>query len=142
VAARKNSRGSGPLPRSPPAVRLSNQGSDDSTDSQKSRANNDAIREETYPTRNHPLLIDAEGKQGSWRRHRYCCCDKAESVEHCFLRLGIAPVGSLGCDPALLTAERSAKLPGPPSRTLKLGKPGWRPRSASAVCSATSLSPT
>ena len=29
-------------------------------------------------------------------------------------------------------AERSAKLPGPPARTLKLGKPGWRPRSASA----------
>src|SRR5215475_4366496 len=26
-----------------------------------------------------------------------------------------------------------AKLPGPPARTLKLGKPGWRPRSASAV---------
>jgi len=33
-------------------------------------------------------------------------------------------------------AERSAKLPGPPARTLKLGKPGWRPRSASAVGSA------
>src|SRR5262249_39776829 len=28
--------------------------------------------------------------------------------------------------------ERSAKLPGPPARILKLGKPGWRPRSASA----------
>src|SRR5262245_37523301 len=27
-------------------------------------------------------------------------------------------------------AERSAKLPGPPARTLKHGKPGWRPRSA------------
>lgn len=26
-----------------------------------------------------------------------------------------------------------AKLPGPPARTLKLGKPGWRSRSASAV---------
>src|SRR5262249_31586514 len=25
-----------------------------------------------------------------------------------------------------------AKLPGPPARSLKLGKPGWRPRSASA----------
>src|SRR5437660_1633621 len=33
-------------------------------------------------------------------------------------------------------AERSAKLPGPPATTLKLGKPGWRPRSASAVGSA------
>src|SRR6266481_4317627 len=30
-------------------------------------------------------------------------------------------------------AERSAKLPGPPARRLKLGKPGWRPRSASAA---------
>src|SRR5689334_12913302 len=29
-----------------------------------------------------------------------------------------------------------AKLPGPPARTLKLGNPGWRPRSASAVGSA------
>jgi clan AA aspartic protease len=27
----------------------------------------------------------------------------------------------------------TAKLPGPPARTLKLGKPGWRPRLASAV---------
>jgi hypothetical protein len=32
--------------------------------------------------------------------------------------------------------ERSAKLPGPPARTLKLEKPGWRPRSVSAVGSA------
>src|SRR5262249_28528345 len=32
--------------------------------------------------------------------------------------------------------ERSAKLPGPPARTLRLEKPGWRPRSASAVGSA------
>src|SRR5262249_38843084 len=29
-----------------------------------------------------------------------------------------------------------AKLPGPPARTLKRGKLGWRPRSASAVGSA------
>jgi hypothetical protein len=33
-------------------------------------------------------------------------------------------------------SERSAKLPGPPATTLKVGKPGWRPRSASAVCLA------
>src|SRR4051794_28974707 len=30
----------------------------------------------------------------------------------------------------------TAKLPGLPARTLKVGKPGWRPRSASAVGSA------
>jgi hypothetical protein len=30
-------------------------------------------------------------------------------------------------------AEHSAKMRGPPARTLKFGKPGWRPRSASAV---------
>ena len=33
-------------------------------------------------------------------------------------------------------ANDKAKLPGPPIRTLKLGKPGWRPRSASAGGSA------
>src|SRR5262249_13574803 len=32
-----------------------------------------------------------------------------------------------------LPPNAKAKLPGPPARTLKLGKPGWRPRSASAV---------
>ena len=32
-----------------------------------------------------------------------------------------------------------AKLPGPPATTLKLGKPGWRPRSASAVGSARTI---
>src|SRR5262245_54551014 len=35
-----------------------------------------------------------------------------------------------------MVAERSAKLPGPPARTLKLRKPGWRPRSASVVGSS------
>src|SRR5262245_23066023 len=29
--------------------------------------------------------------------------------------------------------EQRAKLPGPPATTLKLDKPGWRPRSASAA---------
>src|SRR6516164_9189348 len=32
-----------------------------------------------------------------------------------------------------------AKLPGPPARTLKRGKPGWRPRSASADGSAKTI---
>src|SRR5262245_43610309 len=31
--------------------------------------------------------------------------------------------------------ERSAKLPGLPAKTLRLGKPGWQPRSTSAVSS-------
>jgi hypothetical protein len=35
--------------------------------------------------------------------------------------------------PPRSSAEHSAKLPGPPARTLKLEKPGWRPRSTSAV---------
>src|SRR5262245_1376056 len=30
----------------------------------------------------------------------------------------------------IVLANATAKLPGPPARTLKLGKPGWRPRSA------------
>src|SRR5882724_3155035 len=33
----------------------------------------------------------------------------------------------------LSPANGTAKLPGPPASTLKLEKPGWRPRSASAV---------
>jgi tetratricopeptide (TPR) repeat protein len=35
--------------------------------------------------------------------------------------------------PSPCLAERSVKLPGPPAMTLKLGKRGWWPRSASAV---------
>jgi hypothetical protein len=33
-------------------------------------------------------------------------------------------------------AERSAKLPGPPATTLKLGKPGWRPGQLQPLVSA------
>src|SRR5262249_26321828 len=36
----------------------------------------------------------------------------------------------------LVSPNDKDKLPGPPARTLKLAKPGWRPRSASAVGSA------
>src|SRR6516165_10495017 len=37
--------------------------------------------------------------------------------------------------------KAKAKLPEPPARTLKRGKPGWRPRSASAVGSTGVRSP-
>ena len=52
----------------------------------------------------------------------------------------IAPI-SLRSIRRTRTPERSAKLPGPPARTLKLEKPGWRPRSASAVGSARCATP-
>src|SRR6516162_3249684 len=53
---------------------------------------------------------------------------------------GVSAVRDMG-GPNLAEVKRpnaKAKLPGTPARTLKLGKPGWRPRSASAVGSAPS----
>jgi len=44
--------------------------------------------------------------------------------------------------PAVVIIEAcllEAKLPGPSAMTLKFGKPGWRPRLASAVCSAMTI---
>src|SRR5438067_488088 len=38
--------------------------------------------------------------------------------------------------PSGMRHNAQAKLPGPPGKTLKLAKPKWRPRSASAVSSA------
>jgi hypothetical protein len=50
------------------------------------------------------------------------------------------PLGELGGEPLGIVVAPSrntkAKLPWPPARTLKVGKPGWRPRSASTVGSA------
>src|SRR5262249_19671993 len=43
----------------------------------------------------------------------------------------------LDSPPGFIVAK--AKLPGPPARTLKRGKPGWRPRSASAAGSALTI---
>ena len=66
-----------------------------------------------------------------------CCCMSAH-VHVSGLKSILGPHEGFHCgvegheSSATRPGERSAKLPGPPARTLKLEKPGWGPRSASA----------